>query len=120
MWRFCKLCLWVDATPEDKLDDVENIINRIWCCDIGTKIKNARIKRDSFIDSPENQVKQEVRKLLKNLDSVAAVNEDAFDNCTMSEMLEILQGLPDWDKLADQLSKIEIVEEEEGEAPIAF
>lgn len=116
-----KLCLWVNATPEDKLDDVENVINRIWDCTIGTKIKNARIKRDKNIDSPENQVRQEVKRLVKNLSSSnIVIHEEAFDNCTMSEMLEMLQDLPDWEKIADQLSKMEMVEEEEGEAPIAF
>jgi hypothetical protein len=114
-----KLCLWINATPEDKLGDVESIINRIWDCNVGTKIKNARIKRDNSIDSPEKQVIKEVQKLIDNL-SNCEIPADRFDNCTMSEMLEILQGLPDWDKIADQLSKIEIVEEKEGEAPIAF
>lgn len=114
-----KLCLWIDATPEDKLDEVEAVINRIWDCGIGTKIKNARIKRDSSIDSPKDQVKQEVKKLLNTFHPMMNV-EETFDNCTMSEMLEILQSLPDWDNIADQLSKTEIVEEEEGEAPIAF
>ena len=118
-----KLCLWIDATPEDKLDEVEDVINRIWGCNIGTKIKDARIRRDirrdNTIDSPEKQVIKEVQKLIDNL-SNCEIPADKFDNCTMSEMLEILQGLPDWDKIADQLSKIEIVEEEEGEAPITF
>ena len=116
-----KLCLWIDATPEDRLDDVENVINRIWDCTIGTKIKNARIRRDKFFESPENQVRREAKRLVKNLNnSRVIIDEEAFDNCTMSELLEALQSLPDWDKIADQLSKIEMVEEEEGEAPIAF
>lgn len=109
-----KLCLWIDATPEDKLDDVEAVINRIWGCAVGTKIKDARIRRDKHIDYPEDQVRQEVKKLINNL-SNCEIPADTFDNCTMSEMLEILQALPDWDKVADKLSKVEIAEDDETE-----
>ncbi len=110
-----KLCLWVNATPSDQLDKVAVVIDRIWSCQVGTEIVNSRKRRDRHILTPENQVKQEVRELLKNLHPRMVVADNAFDNCTMSEMLETLQALPDWDKISAKLSQIEIAEDDEAE-----
>ena len=108
-----KLCLWVDAIPEDQLDDISSIIDQIWSCRIGTDLVNVRRKRDSLM-TPEKQVRREVRKLINDLPN-CEISADAFDNCTMSEMLEILQTLPDWDKIATKLSEIEMAESGETE-----
>lgn len=107
-----KLCTWIDATPEDRLDDIGELINDIWKSVIGSEIVKARRKRDRKILSPEQQVRDVVKSLVDDA--------DRFDDCTMSEMLEILQKLPDWDRIEMALSEAEIEEPEEGEMDIKF
>ena len=109
-----KLCLWVDAIPSDQLDEVAVVIDRIWSCQVGTEIVNSRKRRDKHILTPEQQVKQEVKKLINNLPN-CEIPADTFDNCTMSEMLEILQALPDWDEISAKLSQTEIAEDNGAE-----
>lgn len=117
-----KLCLWVDATPEDRLDDVARVIDGIWSTMIGTKLVHARRMRDQELDTPANQVKAEVRRILVNTEhgTDMLVEHDNFDDCTMSEMLEILQGMPDWEQIAERLASKDVKEEKEEEVDIQF
>lgn len=111
-----KLCLWVDATPEDRLSDVANLINDIWKTTIGTSIVTARTNRDRKAMSPEQQVRRAVRTLVPNV----AEEHGDFNDCTLAEMLDILQGLPDWESIRLMLSEMTIEEPDEEEVDIKF
>lgn len=111
-----KLCLWVDATPEDRLGDVADLINDIWKTTIGTSIVTARTNRDRKAMSPEQQVRRAVRTLVPNV----AEEHGDFSDCTLAEMLDILQGLPDWESIRLMLSEMTIEEPDEEEVDIKF
>lgn len=111
-----KLCLWVDATPEDRLGDVADLINDIWKTTIGTSIATARINRDKKAMSPEQQVRRAVRTLVPEI----AEEHGDFNDCTLAEMLDVLQGLPDWESIRLMLSEMTIEEPDEEEVDIKF
>lgn len=111
-----KLCLWVDATPEDRLGDVADLINDIWKTTIGTSIATARINRDKKAMSPEQQVRRAVRTLVPEV----AEEHGDFSDCTLAEMLDVLQGLPDWESIRLMLSEMTIEEPDEEEVDIKF
>lgn len=105
-----KLCLWIDAVPKDKLDETAEVINEIWSCSIGSQIAAARKRRDSKLMSPEAQVRRAIAHLVPDGD---------FEDCSLVEMLTILQGLPEWEKVKEELSLLTI-EEEDTKADITF
>jgi hypothetical protein len=118
-----KLCEWVDATPADKLGEVASVINKIWRSVIGTDLVQARKKRDKKLDTPEQQVRKAVLRIIEEDDT--GIREDipeefSFDDCTLGELLEMLQGLDDWKEIEARLANMEIKEEEEEEVDIAF
>ena len=43
-----------------------------------------------------------------------------FKNCTIEEMFEFLQGLPDWDLVKEKLMQIELEDSEEVNEDIKF
>jgi len=105
-----KLFLWMDAAPKGQERKVANAIDRIWQSAIGTKILNARKQRDDWLDTPEEQV----RKVIKDM-----VGDD-FRDCTMAEMLEKLESLPDWDAISKQLAGLQVKERSGEEEEIEF
>ena len=107
-----KLCLWIDAVPENQLLDLAVTINDMWSCTIGSKLRRARINRDAEVPSPDAQIQQ----ALRNMDQIPYDMKKKFQDCTMSEMLEMLRSLPDWEEIANTLSKLEIKEREEEES----
>ena len=114
-----KLFMWVDAAPEDKVDEVANVINDIWLSSIGTEIARARKERDNHAKDPAQQVRDAVKYYYDGLgtDAISGTN---IDDCTMSELLELLQKLPDWEDLSKYLANLDVNEEEEDEADIEF
>jgi hypothetical protein len=110
-----KLCLWMDATEEDRLHEVASLINEIWGTTIGTEILRARKARDHMMNSPEIQFRNTIRHVVPGLDE-----KEHFDDCSLSEILEILQSQPNWEDISKILSGLEIEEEEEEETDINF
>lgn len=110
-----KLCLWMDATEEDRLHEVASLINEIWGTTIGTEILRARKARDHMMNSPEVQFRNTIRHVVPSLDE-----KEHFDDCSLSEILEILQSQPNWEDISKILSGLEIEEEEEEETDINF
>lgn len=122
-----KLFMWVDAAPEDKVDEVANVINDIWLSSVGTEIAKARKERDSNAKDPAQQVRDAVKdyyaksdKVDRNGDRVETIFGTDINDCTMSELFELLQKLPDWEDLSKYLANIDVDEEEEDEADIEF
>lgn len=116
-----KLCLWMDAVDEDKAPEVANVINDIWGSNIGTEIMLARKARDAKIPTPAEQLRSVVKDDIMPTVLHEAGDEPNFDDCTMAEMLEYLQSLPDWDEIKDKLEHTIIATtEEEVETQIKF
>ena len=115
-----KLCLWIDSIPEDKLDDIGQVINEMWNSMIGFDLVTARRQRDAKLATPEQQIRKAVKEILDDKGDDFPYPDLDFNDCTMNEMLELLQSLPDWDDIASKLSQLEIKEEEKQEADITF
>jgi hypothetical protein len=118
-----KLCLWMDAAKDDRQATmVANVINDIWKTTIGGDLLLVRQRRNRKSKTPEQQVRHEVLKILKEHDigDVMSDDDNDFKDCTMSELLEMMQGLPDWQEIERRLADTEIEEEEEIETDISF
>lgn len=120
-----KLFMWMDAAPEDKVDEVANVINDIWLSSVGTEIAKARKERDSHAKDPAQQVRDAVKDYYAKSDSffgdkVKTIYGTDINDCTMSELFELLQKLPDWEDLSKYLANLDVNEEEEDEADIEF
>ena len=111
-----KLCAWVDAVDRDELKDLATTIDEMWKCSIGTSLANARIRRDADEMSPDKQVRNAVKMLLTEEQR----SKYDFDDCTLEEMLDILQSLPDWASISSALASMEIREPEEINTDIQF
>ena len=110
-----KLCLWMDAAQtRDERDLVESVINRVWACSIGSNIRDSFERRDRDLKTPEQQVRDKILELVPGMDT------PGFQECTIADLYEILQKLPDWDEIATKLSGLEIEEEEERDVDVSF
>ena len=113
-----KLCLWVNSVPEEKLGTVAGIINRMWNNTLGSELVAARRERDY---SPRKQLQVAVLKSIKDNSAIPGVPGDFdFDNCTINELYEMLQNLPEWENIKRDLSVIEVREREEDKEHIQF
>lgn len=117
-----KLAHWISEVSDDDLYKTAEVINEMWGTTIGTILANDRCKRDAKIDTPEVQVRKAIKSMITNNiipEHVAEANDD-FNDCTLGEMLEVLQKLPEWDAIAFNLQALQIREEEEGKIDITF
>lgn len=118
-----KLCMWMNAARDDRQAMmVANVINDIWKTTIGNDLFVARSRRDRKAKTPEQQVRSEILQILKEHDvgDVMHGDDNDFKDCTISELLELMQGLPDWREIERRLADTEIEEEEEMETDISF
>lgn len=121
-----KLCMWISEVPQDMAPEVAKVINSMWSSMIGSALLTARRQRDEKLRSPEVQVKNAVQKMIE----LAQANDEGtfedipedfdFQECTMSELFDMLQGLPEWEDIASKLDQLEIEEVENTEDYIAF
>lgn len=111
-----KLCLWIDAAPKEMESSVANVIDSIWNCTIGTGILGAKCRRDARDMSPKEQVRRAVVDLAPD---TAALHDD-FKDCTMSEMMKIIEDAGLLESISKELAKLEIMEVEEDEVDIQF
>jgi hypothetical protein len=114
-----KLFLWIDAVPEDMIDETANVINDIWRSSIGSEIALARRKRDHKIASPEEQLREAVRSFYGTSPDSPLSDGDIGD-CTMAELLDKLQALPEWETVKDYLMSIQVEEPGDDVNNIAF
>ena len=122
-----KLCLWIDSVQEDKLEETAVVINELWGSTIGSQLANCRRKRDAKIATPEAQVRQKVQKILEDEQAKGSgIYEDIpsdfdFEECTIGELLTMLQGLDEWKEIEQKLSECEIEDVEcETDPEITF
>jgi hypothetical protein len=102
-----KLCLWFDATPEEKWDVLAALINVIWKSNIGSKIRNAAYERNHPVPSPEEQARDVMTKILSERH---VGDTETFEDASMADLLELLKGLPDWDTIREQLESMAVEE----------
>lgn len=112
-----KLCLWMDSVSKDKVSELASVINEIWKNDIGNRLASARRVRDLNVLTPEQQLRREIKAMV---DANIISDGEAFEDCTMTELLELLQSLPNWAQVKELLSQTRIEESEEEEAEIQF
>jgi len=111
-----KLCLWMDATPRDKEREVAEVIDNIWKFSVGTEILRAKRERDERDNNPQEQVRKTIVSMVPEM----ADKHNDFKDCTMSEMLEMIQSLPEWESIKETLAHLEIEENKEDEVDIKF
>ena len=116
-----KLCLWMDSVSEDRITELSGVINDIWKTNIGSKIGAARRARDLKAKSPEQQLRMKIKSMVDaNIIKPTDMGDEAFEDCTMDELLETLEALPNWPLVKELLSQTRIEKSEEEEADVRF
>jgi hypothetical protein len=113
-----KLCLWMDSVDKSQVNELVTVINGMFNSNIGNHIAHARRDRDSKVMSPRDQVIKGIKAMIRDGDISM---DDDFEDCTMAELLETLQGLDNWEEIRDKLSGMTIEESEEDDhASVSF
>lgn len=127
-----KLCLWMNrADSDEQAIEIAKVINDIWDMSIGTEILKAKRERDLKAESPDQQARKAVIDIIAS-DTIDSALHDRtpivesipegfdFDECTMDELLSMLQSLPEWDRISEELSKIDVIEQTHEDVDIEF
>ena len=118
-----KLCLWMNkARSTEEAVRIAATIDMMWSSNIGTCIFDAWNMKESKLKTPEVQVKQYVKDMiaLETIKKEDIPDGFDFDDCTINELYDMLQGLPEWKEIAESLAKVEILEPEKKEVDIQF
>lgn len=115
-----KLALWMSESEEP--ERLAHIICNMWGSDIGNDLLKYRKNRDAKVATPEMQVRNAVRKIIPDIDSSLEEHDVSIDDCTMSQLLEVLQSLPNWEsKIKNILANMDVMEVEgDKEVDITF
>lgn len=120
-----KMASWMAEAKDSKQASlIAKQINACWKSQLGTKLKKAYL--DEY-NEPVKQVRRAIRIALTDHDVTMAqlddvsegmgaimYDDEAFEQTTMTELMKVLKQLPEWDKVAEQLSSM-MVEESEDE-----
>lgn len=118
-----KMCQWIsDAKNDEEIWFIASNMNACWDTTIGTKLAEAYLKH---AHDPVVQVRRAIRTALNDnnvtcgdIDDVAdgmgsiMYDDDAFEQTSMTELMEVLRKLPEWELVEKQLSSIVMVEDE--------
>jgi hypothetical protein len=116
-----KLAMWMAAVPSDKVRETEGIINDMWDSLIGTCLADARIERDKGERAPIKQARRAIIELVdNNVIDVHAFGGHPIKDCTMSELMDILTNLPNWEQVKSALETLDIEDSEEEDKPIEY
>jgi hypothetical protein len=110
-----KMCQWISSvTNRDEVYSIAEQINSIWQSSLGSLLAESYLK---VYDSPLSQVRRAVRISLDQnnvsqakLDDISEgmgaimYDDDAFEQTSMTELIEVLQQLPEWKEIEKQLS----------------
>ena len=114
-----KMVKWIcEAESLEEAEQIADHINRAWDSMLGTEIKNLWAKKFS---GPEYELRQKIKEIVveaygcEDLDLNDPIGRIAYEKgyveeASMSDLLEILQSLPEWDKISSCLAAIEIDE----------
>ena len=125
-----KMAKWISTAKtshEAKL--IANNINLCWSTGLGSKLYEAYFKK---MISPFEQMKRCVRKSLKDNDVDAAAiddvaegfgqliyNDEVFEQTSLTELIDVLKKLPNWDAIEQQLSAIPL-EDDDYDMDVSF
>ena len=103
------------ATNPEQADMIEKSINASWKSQLGTMLRQRWEQR---INNPMLQVQRALKDAVAQCGylptdfradiSTALYYKEEFETSDLNEVMEVLQNLPDWDKIADQLGKMEM------------
>lgn len=116
-----KLAMWMAAVPKDKIHETEQIINNMWDSMIGSRLAEARFERDKEEQSPAKQTRRAVAQLVEdNVIDSNGFRDNWIEDCTMSELMDILTSLPNWEQVKSVLEALDIEDSEEEDKPIEY
>lgn len=122
-----KMCQWIsEAKDEDEAAFIASNINACWNRQLGSALLNAFL--DKF-NNPMVQVRRAIRIALHendvtcgDIDDVAEgmgslmYDDEVFEQTSMAELMEVLQKLPNWNKVEEQLASMAMTETDNGNA----
>lgn len=101
-----KMCQWMSqANDEDEARQISDAINACWNSELGSMIRQCWSKK---FNDPEMQV----RNVLKHAAEDCSVDLD-FDNASITDLILVLQELPEWDTIKAQLESTELKQDDE-------
>lgn len=113
-----KMCQWIACVEDDnKRKAIANNINMIWNSNLGTNLYS------SYMKAKSDQMSQLYRSVITAMRE-ANVNEDSiqpelasviasdsvFKECSMTELMEMLQQLPEWKAIEKSLANMNMVQ----------
>ena len=122
-----KMAQWMsEAKDEKEAKLIAANMNACWNMQVGTKLMEAFL--DKF-NNPAVQVKRAIRTALhdndvtrKDLNNIEPgmeaimYDDDVFEQTSMTELMEVLQKLPNWDKVEKQLSTMAMTDTDDSKA----
>lgn len=96
-----KLCEWMSATSGNDMYMVARMINEMFSSNIGSAILKAKTKIND-----DYKVKIALNGIIKD----NGMDEAKFENCTLKEMVDILQEMPEWEEISKALANMELEE----------
>lgn len=111
-----KMCQWIaSASSPGEVREIARNIDCCWHSMLGSNIADAYLQR---MNDPEMQVRHAIRVALEETGADLDATDEMFENSSMSEVMEVLQKLPEWEQVERLLSSMMLEEEKEEE--IAF
>lgn len=120
-----KMCQWISSTDDPKVALwIASEIDSAWNSQLGTKLYRAymgkmnepmvKVRRAIRIALNDNGVDVEELEQVKENAGDIMFSDEAFENTSMTELMEILKQLPEWDDIEKQLSIMAMTEEDDG------
>lgn len=94
-----KLCEWMAETEPTDSYAVAKIINDMFSSEIGSELHKAKMQINE-----NRKVKMKLAELAKD----NGIDDSRFEDCTLKEMVDILQKLPEWKTISEALAGIEL------------
>jgi hypothetical protein len=93
----------------------------MWDSLIGTCLADARIERDKGERAPIKQTRRAVAQLVEdNVIDSNGFRDNWIEDCTMSELMDILTSLPNWEQVKSALEALDIEDSEEEDKAIEY
>lgn len=122
-----KMAQWMsEAKDKEEAAAIAWNIDACWNMQVGTKLMKAYLHK---FDDPMVQARRAIRHALTendvtcaDIDNVAEgmgslmYNDDVFEQTSMAELMEVLQKLPNWDKVEKQLATMAMTDTDDSQA----
>lgn len=111
-----KMAQWISTAKNDEqMRRIAKNINACWNSTLGTKLARAYTER---LHDPVTQVRNAIRTALSDsgiatIKGVPIDDNEAFENTSMTELMEMLKSLPNWNEIEARLASMTIEETEE-------